>query len=336
MIHNIVEENMNWALAKGIRHLLACGVKEDSRNGPVLVAPQPVCTTYTKPLQRVLFSPVRNANPFFHFMEALWMLAGCNDVAWPSYFASGIKQYSDDAVTLHGAYGHRWLKHFETDQITYVIEELTKRPQSRRAVIGMWDPLADVEAGLKVGLDVPCNTHAYFSIKQGKLDMLVSCRSNDIIWGAYGANAVHFSFLQEYIAHWLKVPVGFYRQLSYNFHAYLDNYPESELRRIAADSENHNDYGMFLKFLPLVDEGLSIEAFDAQLLHFLAKPDVEVLPWTPFFAYVALPMYRAWTLHKEKKPGAIEVATLIKADDWRMACTKWLQRAEAKRARKTA
>ena len=70
------------ALAQGMRHLLERGVREPSRVGEVLVAPAPVATVYRYPRARVSFSPVRDANPFFHVMEALWMLAGRNDVAF--------------------------------------------------------------------------------------------------------------------------------------------------------------------------------------------------------------------------------------------------------------
>ena len=32
------------------------------------------------PTKELLFDPDRDANPFFHFMEGLWMLAGFNDL----------------------------------------------------------------------------------------------------------------------------------------------------------------------------------------------------------------------------------------------------------------
>lgn len=54
------------------------------------------------------------------------------------------------------------------------------------------------------------------------LDLTVCCRSNDAIWGAHGANAVHFSILQEYLAARIGVGVGKLYQLSNNYHGYLD------------------------------------------------------------------------------------------------------------------
>ena len=50
--------------------------------------------------------------------------------------------------------------------------------------------------------------------------MTVSNRSNDIIWGTFGANAVHMSMLHEYVASALMLHVGKYTQISDSFHAY--------------------------------------------------------------------------------------------------------------------
>src|SRR6266478_1362063 len=115
--------NVNVALSEGLWWMKSAGVKEDSRNGPVLVSPEPVMTVYTRPTERVLSSPLRDANPFFHLMEALWMLAGRNDVAWPAQFAKQILQYSDDGVILWGGYGARWRRWFGYDQLTLLIKE---------------------------------------------------------------------------------------------------------------------------------------------------------------------------------------------------------------------
>ena len=101
--------------------------QEETRNGRALVFQGPVVVSHIMPYRRVLFDPIRDANPFFHYMEAIWMLAGSQNVDFPSRFAKQIRQYSDDNVTLHGAYGYRWRHHFEVDQIDEVIEKFRKR-----------------------------------------------------------------------------------------------------------------------------------------------------------------------------------------------------------------
>ena len=52
--------------------------------------------------------------------------------------------------------------------------------------------------------------------------MTVCNRSNDLIWGCCGANAVHMSYLQEYVASMVNVKVGTYTQFTQNLHAYKD------------------------------------------------------------------------------------------------------------------
>lgn len=154
------------------------------------------------------------------------MLAGHNNVSFPARFAANIANYSDDSQTLNGAYGFRWRHHFASDQIQWVIQHLGADQDSRRAVIVMWDPSVDMH-GCNVGSkDVPCNTTVYFrrDAKTKALNMTVSNRSNDIVWGCYGANAVHMSMLHEFVADSLHWEVGTYVQFSNNWHVYPIHY----------------------------------------------------------------------------------------------------------------
>jgi thymidylate synthase len=220
--------NVQQVLPRALYTLFTEGVKRDSRNGPVLQHPTPVTTVYERPWERVIFWKERDANPFFHLYESLWMLAGRNDVAGPRRYADNMKNYSDDGETFHGAYGHRWRRAFATspsngapaDQLSIIAESLKKNPEDRRCVLQMWSSLRDLGGS---GKDVPCNTMATFQIApDGKLDLTLFCRSNDMVWGAYGANAVHFSFLLEYMAGWIGVPQGHLYQISVNWHGYVN------------------------------------------------------------------------------------------------------------------
>jgi len=247
MPYIVQAKNVNEALGEGLSLLKKVAVKAPSRNGEVLVAPGPVITEYENPKDRVLFSPLRDANPFFHLMEALWMLGGHNDVAWPQQFNSKFGLYSDDGLTVHGAYGHRWRNHFGQDQLNHIIRLLRTEPTTRRAVLAMWHPEGDLwkrgTAYPASGVDLPCNTHIYFSIGLTGLDMTVCCRSNDIIWGAYGANAVHMSILQEYIAAAIGVPVGSYFQFSNNFHAYTNILAPEKYQEMIDSAYDYDYYG---------------------------------------------------------------------------------------------
>ena len=87
-VHVIYADNVNEAYAIGLLHLKHTGVREDSRNGPVLVMPTPVTTVTRRPWERVLLDPERRANPFFHLFECLWMLSGSNDGKFLDQFVS--------------------------------------------------------------------------------------------------------------------------------------------------------------------------------------------------------------------------------------------------------
>src|ERR1700730_12972094 len=77
----IEAENVREAWHLGMKLLLRLGELETSRTGKVRVMSVPVTTIYENPCQRVLLDPYRDANPFFHVMEFLWMIDGRRDAA---------------------------------------------------------------------------------------------------------------------------------------------------------------------------------------------------------------------------------------------------------------
>lgn len=354
--------DVNQALQIGLDHLLMAGVEETSRNGSVIVAPEPVGITYLNPRRRVLLSPTRDSNPFFSFFESLWMLAGNNDIEFPCYFNSTYGQFSDDGKTMHDAYGYRWRNFFGWDQLEAIVQELRNNPTSRRCVLSMWNGMStnemsepvrdDFDVAISGGKAVPCNTHAYFAIRNGELNMTVCNRSNDAVWGAFGANAVHFSFLLEYMAMRVGVPMGGYCQITNNLHVYTDKFDRAKLDLIARESNLH------VSGVKLPDLGPTLETgFDDDLKLFmewarkLIRAEVPpttvemggALPpsWelaldipeldTEFMSSVAAPMLLAWVYRKWKDYYSMSACLSgIEAGDWRTACEEWIERREAK------
>lgn len=341
----ISARNVSEALLLGLQALDAEGVSRDSRNGPVRVFPGPVTTHYKHPEERVLFYPERDANPYFHFMESLWMLAGRRDVDFPARFASNIANYSDNGVNFHGAYGYRWRNHFTVteyeqpvamhhkpiehvsvlDQLSTIANLLKANPDDRRVVLQMWDTPADL--GLN-GKDFPCNLIATLRINPyGKLDMTVFNRSNDMIWGAYGANAVHFSVLQEVMAAWIGVPMGNYWQVSTNFHAY--DYTLQKHGAVTQHCAGHDPYSLGeTRAIPIVNG--PIEQWFQDLDMFMSEGAVIGLQ-DRFFKKTAVPMLQSWDAWKDRedpefRDKAMHFAEQIEAPDWSRACMEWLDR----------
>lgn len=330
--------NVHTALPLVLDSLLVEGVERESRNGPVVMFDTPVTTVYEKPAERVLFWAERDANPFFHLVESLWMLNGNNDVETVAAFVQRMRNYSDDGVTFHGAYGHRWRYHFGEDQLPKIIAGLRANPDDRRQVLSMWDAPADLG---RRGKDLPCNLQAIFQVNgNGELDMMVTNRSNDIIMGAYGANAVHFSYLHEFVARAVGVPQGTYRQVSANFHAYkaeLDKVrglaafsPDPSVPEMMRRRDDPYAQGSVTPF-PLMT--VPVEQWLAELKMFMEEGPVMGIR-DPFFRRVAAPMLIAHALWRTGK-GATKYTEARKAlkecaaTDWRLAAEQWLDRREA-------
>lgn len=328
-MHTINARNVHDALPEALRHLSALGggVLRETRNGPVRMFPMPVTTVYSYPNERVMFHEERDCNPFFHMYESLWMLAGRRDVKSVAHYVKRMASFSDDGTNFHAAYGYRWRKHFKFDQVSEIIKALGNNPDDRRCVLQMWD--AKVDLGQE-GKDFPCNTVATFSVNWlGKVDMTVFNRSNDIVWGAYGANAVHFSMLLEYVAASLGREVGCYWQVSTNFHGYIATLePVLGLAHVYPD-ENPYKLGD-VAALPIMPEGRA--AFDLDLTTYMDRGPIVGFS-TAFFRKVVTPMHYA---HEACRNSGIdrflmakEIVSHCEASDWRIACQQWLDRRQA-------
>lgn len=323
----ITAKGVEDAYETALWHMHLFAKEEDSRNGKVKVIPEPVCTVYHDPRQRMLQNYQRDANPFFHVVEAMWMLAGRNDVESVAKYAARIASFSDDGKTINGAYGYRWRDHFAVDQLTFVVDMLRTDLTTRRAVLTMWDAREDL-ANTRSSKDVPCNTHIYFRVVDGKLDMTVCCRSNDIIWGCYGANVVHMSFLQEFVALSVGVPLGKYYQVSNNWHIYERHFPLLGKTPVGASPWYNYDTWTHI---PLFESGNIDKAFlfmtelDGLFEDILID---YVAPFqSPYLDTVVKPMLIA---HKTHKDGDTKLA-LVRVEEIadsaiRNACQAWLYR----------
>lgn len=374
--------NVNGLWRHGMQLLRDLGVEQDSRAGRVLVYPEPVMSVYDRPCERVLFDPLRDANPFFHLMEALWMLSGDYESAFLDRYVGDFGQrFAEDADTpgayIHGAYGQRWRAALGFDQLDEVVKKLRANPDDRQCVIQMWDGTDKPErlAGDRgyndlrgAWRDRPCNTHVYLRVRSEtcrtcggsgftgahdydgvcancggqkmesppQLDLTVCCRSNDIVWGAYGANAVHFSVLQEYLAGRIGVGVGKMYQLSNNFHGYVDVLKRFE----GASADGNVDLYVGHDVVRPMPIGDRWNVWDADLHRFMHWHD-DIL-WqdnaagivdyqNDWFRDVATPVAVTNYLWKDRRrDAAMQCVEGIRANDWHQACRAWMVRRMAR------
>lgn len=335
--YSIVHRNVNGAWYHAAQLVQWHGVPRSSRAGPVHALPAPLVTTYRRPTERVLLHPERRANPFFHLFEAFWMLGGRRDAAFLNRYVKDFRErFAEQDGSLWGAYGWRWSYYFGVDQLERAVDDLVRDPDSRRVVISMWDPdwdpkIARGEVSVS-GKDIPCNTHLYLRLRprpngERDLAMTVCCRSNDLVWGLYGSNAVHFSVLQEYLAWCLDARVGELVTLSHDAHVY-----EATAGRLPKPHEEAIDpYARQSVAAEPLFGGEEPAAFKERLKSWLNNPTTGCGVDMPF-DHLLVPMARchhAWKV--ERLMGKARTwADQVRPTDWRAAAHLWLdQRREA-------
>ena len=325
----ITVKNAHTGLPLMVNHALDFGFKQPSRNGPTIEFDGITVIEYTKPLERQIFCPVRDENPFFNYLEGLWMLAGRRDVEFLKKIVGNMATFSDDGIVFNAAYGYRMREHFGFDQLREVVKQLRENRDTRQAVVQIWE----TEDLYKYTKDKACNTQIVFKIRDNKLNMTVFNRSNDLIWGALGANKSHFSMIMEYVAEAVRVEVGRYYQVSNCMHVYTDLPAWQKL----VDRYRHDVFEGPLRVedpyldpknsvFPLVG---NIENFLREVELFCSEPTrTSFFYSTPSIPNVAQPLYHAYTQHKSGDTyGAINLLERYMADcDFKTASIEWLKR----------
>ena len=233
-MHTISAKNLNDAFLKLSKLMLAEGKPVTSR-GMATFELHPVFLEIRNPTQRFLSIVGRRNNPMQTIYETLWVLSGRNDIEALSYYLPRAKDYSDNGKVWRGGYGPRlfdWnpdLRFGEkgletsngTNQVQGIVEAFKKDRATRQAVIQIWDPDQDgVENESK---DRPCTNYLHFMARDGKLDLMVVMRSNDLLWGFSSINVFEWTFLQEIIANLFDLKVGSYYHVIDSLHIYTEH-----------------------------------------------------------------------------------------------------------------
>ncbi len=90
-------------------------------------------------------------------------------------------------------YGSRMRSWFGVDQVEEAVSKLARERNSRAVVINLWDSRQDLTIG-----GSPCINHIWLRVREGRLYMTVTIRSNDMFEG-YPENAFGLRSLQEVI-----------------------------------------------------------------------------------------------------------------------------------------
>ncbi|WP_308163899.1 thymidylate synthase [Nonomuraea sediminis] len=241
-----------------------------------------------QPRARLLLAPPsRVLNTAFAVAESVWILSGSDD-PWIYGFNSRLRQYAEDDGILRGAYGprmRRWDSHI--DQLAHALATLRGDPDSRRAVIQLYDPARDA-GGHR---DVPCTLGYRFHLRQGRLHMVTTMRSNDL-WTGLPYDMFAATILHELVAGWLGVELGTYRHHVDSLHLYERDVEQAEAVRPSPPSE------------PLPSLATPWEGFDELLAAVCVGRPVGHPGWDAMAA--VLDSYQQWK--RDKRDLAVKAA----------------------------
>jgi thymidylate synthase len=162
--------------------------------------------------------------------ELLWFLRGETNIAYLK--EHGVKiwdEWADETGELGPVYGKQWRSWdgkdgIIIDQITDVINQIKKNPDSRRLIVNAWN-VADLP---KMAL-MPCHTMFQFYVANGKLSCQLYQRSADVFLGV-PFNIASYALLTMMIAQVCDLEPGEFIHTFGDVHIYTNHLEQVQLQ----------------------------------------------------------------------------------------------------------
>lgn len=166
--------------------------------------------------------------------ELLWFLRGETNVRWLQENKVSIwNEWADANGDLGPVYGYQWRswpapdgRH--VDQISRVIDEIRRNPDSRRLIVSAWN-VADLD---RMALQ-PCHALFQFYVAEGRLSCQLYQRSADVFLGV-PFNIASYALLTSMVAQVTDLRVGEFVHTFGDVHLYL-NHVEQAREQLGRD-----------------------------------------------------------------------------------------------------
>ena len=165
--------------------------------------------------------------------ELLWFLSGDTNIKFLKDNGVSIwDEWADENGNLGPVYGHQWRswptsEGREIDQISNLINQIKKTPDSRRLIVSAWN-VGEIN---KMKLP-PCHCFFQFYVADGRLSCQLYQRSADIFLGV-PFNIASYALLTEMIAHVCGLECGEFIHTLGDAHIYTNHIDQvnEQLRR---------------------------------------------------------------------------------------------------------
>lgn len=163
-------------------------------------------------------------------VELLWFLSGATNTQYLKEHGVSIwDEWADAEGNLGPVYGKQW-RSWETpdgatiDQITNVVSDLKRNPDSRRIIVTAWNP-GDLS---KMAL-APCHCLFQFYVTDGKLSCQLYQRSADVFLGV-PFNIASYALLTMMMAQVTGLKPGDFVHTFGDAHLYLNHLEQADLQ----------------------------------------------------------------------------------------------------------
>lgn len=216
------------AYTAGLRHLL-----ESGRYAPSVLEPQSPASGFgsgdraslellgysfaiQKPLSALISCPTRPIRLEYCFGALLWTLAGSSDLDWLAYYHPSARNFSDDGISLSGAFGKR-LFDFGSglNQIDTIKARLGRDPGSRRTV----GTITTADDNVRETREYPCCIAVQYFLRDNQLHAMTHMRAQQALT-ILPYDAFLFMMLQAILACRMGVEIGTYVHSAGTFHIY--------------------------------------------------------------------------------------------------------------------
>ena len=179
------------------------------------------------PMQNIYTNKFRSSPLKYIAAELLWYFSGTDDPTYIENYASLWKNLHNEDGTVNSAYGNLLFSDYNEHgftQYNWVLKSLIRDKDSRQAFMHFNKP----KHQFLENKDQVCTLQSLFHIRENKLHMTLTMRSNDVILG-FMTDWAFFSILHYHTYLHLKnyypdLQMGSYTHISHSMHLYERHY----------------------------------------------------------------------------------------------------------------
>lgn len=183
----------------------------------------------TDPTHNTMCNSKRKMPIRYAIGELMWYLSRNRTADAIAPFSKFWQKIAEEDGTVNSNYGWCIFDKYNFDQWLMVKRLLIKNPASRQAVIHIKEARDLASYPTK---DVNCTLTLQFFVRNGKLDLIVNMRSNDI-WLGLPYDLFNFTCMQILMAMELGIEVGTYYHNAGSLHMYT-----RDVEKLEANSDN--------------------------------------------------------------------------------------------------